>query len=74
MTTTTTSSVPLPPGADESGDWIDEDHVYAAPYRIVYCHRHDIAGLNLSVEGSAAARELAAAPVAIADEVDGWTR
>ncbi|MBE1546467.1 hypothetical protein GGC64_000475 [Mycobacterium sp. OAS707] len=55
--------------------------VRESAWRIVYCHRHDIAGLNLSVEGSAihswrmaAARELAAALVAIADQLGGWVR
>ena len=100
--TPTTSCVPCPSGADESGDWVDRDHVYTRPYRLAYCHRHDIAGLHLTVEGSAiqladgtvdgetepprvnifvspemfstaAARELAAALLAVADQLDGWT-
>jgi hypothetical protein len=102
-TATTTPRAPLPVGADESGSWIDvtEDPIYGQGFRIAYCHRHDIAGLHLSVEGSAiqladgtvdgeieppcvniivspemfstaAARELAAALIAVADQLDGW--
>jgi hypothetical protein len=32
---------------------VDGDHVFAEPYRLIYCHRHDIVGDDLSVEGSA---------------------
>ena len=32
---------------------VNRDESYSLPYRIAWCHRRDIAGLNMFVEGSA---------------------